>query len=95
MKINVEDLRSVSNILLDHIKENGYEVIEIQEDYYWNIPKQEKYNNFEDPSNLDIGQLSDDWNELQKLLSSQKDPLAYHLVWLAAILRVIGENIVH
>ena len=95
MKVNLEDLQSVSKILFRHLKQNGFEVIEIHEDYYWNIPKSEKYDPNRDPSDLDLGQLSDDWNELQKILSSQKEPIAYHFVWLAAILRVIGENIVH
>jgi len=37
---------------------------------------------------------SDDWNELQRIVRGESAPIAYALVWLAAILRRVGEQAV-
>jgi len=92
MHIKLDDLRLISEKLFAHIEEQGIELLDIPVDYYWNIPKEQVYNPYKKPSELDLGQLTDDWQELQKILTSGNQPIAYHLVWLAAILRAIGEH---
>jgi hypothetical protein len=42
----------------------------------------------------EMGQLSDDWNELTKIASGKSPPLAYALVWLSSLLRFIGTKFV-
>ncbi|MEU4839908.1 hypothetical protein [Nocardia testacea] len=44
------------------------------------------------PADLTIGQLSDSWEFLRTPLADPDDALTYHLVWLADILRAIGED---
>jgi hypothetical protein len=68
--------------------------VELPSDYYWDIPEGEKYNPYQKPSDLTLGQLTDDWSELNKVLEGSAEPISYHFVWLAAILRAIGEAIV-
>jgi hypothetical protein len=41
-----------------------------------------------------MGQLSDDWNEVAKIASGQRPPIAYALVWLSSLLRFIGSKLV-
>jgi hypothetical protein len=41
-----------------------------------------------------MGQLSDDWNEVTKIASGQRPPMAYALVWLSSLLRVVGSKLV-
>jgi hypothetical protein len=94
MEIIFDDLQEILNVLLQNIREKGIESIILDVDYYWNIPQNQVYDPYHKPVELDLGQLSDDWSELKKLLQSQKEPLGYHLVWLAAILRAVGEKIV-
>ncbi len=60
-------------------------------DYYWNIPVAEKYDIYNKPANFDIGQISDDWQELVDMSSSEDDPILYNFVWLASVLRAVGE----
>ena len=93
MKLNLSDLYAVSEKLFLHLEKQGLEVIDIPVDYYWNIPREQLYNPYEDPSDLDLGQLTDNWSELQKILESENEPLAYYFVWLAAIMRAVGEHI--
>jgi len=93
MEINMDDLRQICDRLIQNVKEKGIDSINLEVDYYWNIPQNQLYNPYQKPVDLDMGQLSDNWTELRKVLQSQKEPLGYHLVWLAAILRALGESI--
>lgn len=94
MQIEVQQLRAVTEKLLSHLEDRKVEFVEIPTDYYWNIPCEQLHDPYQQPTELDMGQLTDDWKELQKLLTTEGQPLTYHLVWLAAILRAIGEDIV-
>jgi hypothetical protein len=70
----------------------GYNEIEIPVDYYWNVPQGVRYDPHKEPQNLDLGQLTDDWQELQKVLQGDREPFAFDLVWMSTILRAIGEH---
>ncbi|MEN6372289.1 MAG: hypothetical protein ABFD64_09790 [Armatimonadota bacterium] len=92
MIIHVSELAKISEKLIAHLREVAGEVIDVPVDCYWNIPKAQKYNAYQEPSELDMGQLSDDWNELQKVLEKHFEPLTHDFVPLAAILRALGEH---
>jgi hypothetical protein len=96
VKIQLAELRQAINVLFDHLERTGRTEIEVTEDFYWNIPEKHLYSVYAPPpeSDLTIGQLSDDWNELTKIASSKSPPLAYALVWLSSILRYIGAKLV-
>ncbi len=85
-------LRAISDILLDHLENTGQVSFEVESDYYWNIPFQNRYDQYIHPTELTLGQLSDDWSELEAILSGSRDPIGYALVWYASILSRIGEN---
>lgn len=92
MLITLSEIKKISEILFDKLKENGYDNIEIDKDYYWCIPTEQRYDVYKEPHSFTIGQLTDDWNELTKLLSSDKEAITYGLVWLSTILKAIGEK---
>ena len=92
IRINLADLRAISEKIFLYLEDQGIESFDIPVDYYWNIPKEQIYDPYEKPLELDLGQLTDDWRELQKILDPGNQPIAYCLVWLAAILRVVGEH---
>ena len=92
MDIELSELKAIFLKEIDHLEKIGYEKIEIPVDYYWNIPQEIRYDPYKKPEKLDLGQLSDDWQELQKTLRGEREPLTYELVWLSAILRAIGEH---
>jgi hypothetical protein len=91
MEIVLTDLRVIFLKEIENLEKMGYEKIEVPVDYYWNIPRDLRYDPIKTPAALDIGQLSDDWQELQKIKRGVREPLAYHLVWLSKILEAIGE----
>lgn len=94
MDIPLTQLEAVIGRLIKHVRDSGLEHILLNKDYYWNIPSEQLQELGTAPTEFDVGKLSDDWSELQKLLESNRAPHRHHLIWLAAILRAIGDNTV-
>lgn len=94
MHVSLEQLQNVSDRLFSHLRAQGIKSVEIAQDYYWDIPKPERYDPYHQPTNLNLGQLTDDWDELLKIVGCQKEPVGYALVWLASVLRAVGEHVV-
>ncbi|MEP7289849.1 MAG: hypothetical protein ABI947_29210 [Chloroflexota bacterium] len=94
MQIKVEDLRIVTAKLFAHLEKSNNSIVEVEHDFYWHIPKELRYDPYQDPSDLSLGQLTDDWNELQKILNNENEPMAYAFVWLSSLLLLVGEEIV-
>lgn len=98
MKINISELTQIIRILEERMKEvypDG--VIEVKEDdYYWSVPDDKKYNPSESPDDLSLGQVSFDWDDLQKLRTEAESEgqvaISYHLGCLAEVLNVIKKN---
>jgi hypothetical protein len=95
MIIKASDLRAIADRLFAYLEETGRREVEISEDYYWAISKEEIYDPSKDPTDLTIGQLSDDWKELSAIVKGDSPPIGYALVWFSAILRAIGEKTVY
>ena len=94
MQVSVSRLRTVSEQLFLHLEKKGYSSVELSADYYWHIPKELRYNPYEEPKELDLGQLTDDWANLCNILEGETKPLAYAFVWLSAVLRTLGETVI-
>jgi hypothetical protein len=94
MEINLDELRKVTDRLYDHLAENGISTVSLGHDYYWSVSMESRYNPYVQPTELTLGQLTDDVHELRRILSGDQEPLAYALVWLAAVLRAIGEEVI-
>ncbi len=90
-EIGVAELRSIAETLFAHLEESGHSSVVLDKDYYWNIRMDSRYDPSQRPNDFDLGQLSDDWAELQNVVAGRRPPLNYALVWLAAILRRVGE----
>ena len=96
MRIQLSDLRRAADALFDHLEQTGRTEIDLTEDFYWNIPEKHLYSVYSPPpeSEMTVGQLSDDWNEVAKIASAQRAPIAYALAWLSSLLRFIGTKLV-
>lgn len=100
MKVKTEELEKMMKILCKHLEENGYNEVDIPQSLYWSIPKKYEYDLYNKPTShtlendLEVGDLDDDWAELGKISDGTNDPTGYHLVWLASVLRAVGQNVV-
>ena len=94
MRIDVGELRRAANILLDHLEATGRGNIDIQNDYYWSIDPEQRYNVYAQPTDLSVGQITDDWAEVRAIANGEKEAIGYGLTWLASVLRAAGEQTV-
>ena len=92
LSIEVNELRQLITIVLNHLEAQG-RVISIPQEYYWAISGDARYNMECEPSGLTIGSLNDDVHQMQQLRGTDaKDLVPQHFVWLGAILTAIGER---
>ena len=92
MRVEIAELRRAASRLFDHLDKAGIRSFDIEHDHYWVVPRESRYNVYEQPQQLDVGQLTDDLQSLRSVNNSAEPVVAYGLVWLAAILREIGER---
>ncbi|WP_405492215.1 hypothetical protein [Nocardia sp. NBC_00511] len=93
LHVSLAELRRSFNLLLDHLEaatDGG--IIHLDQDYFWSIPQDELYDVTTVPSNLTVGQLSWSWEHLTDLLAEPDRAIGHHLVWLAEVLRAVGQK---
>jgi hypothetical protein len=91
MKITLEQLNHIWTELLQHLHEMGVESIDIEYDYYWDTVGLERFEIYKEAPRLGMGQLTDDWDSLLRVLNEDREPLTEDFVQLAAILRAVGD----
>ena len=97
MKIKLDDLFEIIQILEHRMREvYGNEVEIPKDDYYWAMSDEDKYNPYEEPKELTLGQVSFDWDVLMEVKATEKSEdivlISYHLGCLAEILNVVKKN---
>ena len=92
MKISTAEIRSIVETLCRHLDETDRSAIEVDEDYYWHVPDDEVFDVSKDPTELNVGQITDDWSELQKISDKTMPPIGHGFVWLSSVLRAIGNK---
>jgi hypothetical protein len=94
VKVHVDELRRISEILLTHLETVGYRAVEVEKDFYWHVPSDDLYDRYEAPQaeQLNVGQISEDWERLVAILEERSPPVADALTWLASVLRAVGDS---
>lgn len=94
MRVKISELKAISELLLNYIQTTESEETNITNDYYWYINQKKVYDPYSKPNaaDLSLGQLSEDYINLKKILQHQEDPLGYALVWLSSLLCCLGEE---
>jgi hypothetical protein len=96
MTVDLAELREATNRLFDHLQRQGHTTLELTDDYYWSIPREQLYDPLHtpDPSTFGLGQLTDDWTWTQNLLDPAHEPIGAAFEWVAAVLRWVGGRVV-
>lgn len=92
MKIEIDVLEEATKAVFKHLKEQKITDLKFDEDFYWNITQEDRYNPYDEPKELTLGQLSDDWLEIKKIASGENETIGFALVWLASLYKIIGEK---
>ena len=90
--IDLDDLKRASEQLIDVVRSRTGPRIELDLDMYWSVPEQGRYDVHHEPSELEVGSLVDDLGRVQDAMEQPEQALGYHLVWLSAILRAVGDQ---
>jgi hypothetical protein len=94
VEINIAELRLVINRILDHIERDlGHANVKLDEDNYWDVADEERYDFAKSPKNFEHGQLHDDWEFLSSILRDKDQAVALMLIHAAPLLRRIGEQV--
>ena len=91
MEVSVHQLRAISDALFAHLERNGIKSVTITDDFYWDVPEDIRYDHYQEPAKHMIGQLSDNISELNRMVDGTSPIVLYGFVWLAAVLRRLGE----
>ncbi len=72
VEIKIADLRLVVGRILDHIEYDlGHTVVKLDQDDYWDVADEERYDFAKSPTGLGHGQLRDDWEFLRSILDDK------------------------
>lgn len=91
MEIEITTLKKAFDAILKNLKKEHGDSIKIDNDYYWDINREEKYNPSETPKNLNMGQISFDIENIESGLED-KFFIKNHVAWFANILLVIEKE---
>jgi hypothetical protein len=91
-EVTIAELRAAAELFFSHLERKGARSITFSEDYYWDVPAELRYDRYDEPTKHTIGQLSDDLAELRRIMDGSRPITALGLVWLAALLRRVGET---
>ena len=93
MKIDIEDIRSAINRVLDHLVVGGTKEIDIEENFYWQLLGEQAFdmNLTKEQIELAIGSLSDDWEFTKSLLNKDATPVPYQLTEIEPLIYAIGH----
>jgi hypothetical protein len=91
LSTSVPELRRIANVLLDHLEASTGTAVDLAHDFYWFLDPADRRDVYREPSDGTIGQLSENLTNLRSSVESG-DEVGYCLVWLAEILRTVGEG---
>jgi hypothetical protein len=91
LRISVDELEKITKVIFKRLKRWNLGEIEMSQDFYWSMRALERYNPLEDPKDLTLGSLVYDLERLRSILDDDDFGGPYTLLWLAPILRFVGE----
>ncbi|MCB0833143.1 MAG: hypothetical protein KDC45_06750 [Bacteroidetes bacterium] len=92
MNVDIDMLEKATLSVFQHLRENGIKIVKLDKDFYWSIEEEQRYDSYERPTIINLGQLSDDLSEVEKIASGDGLVVGYALVWIASLFLYIGEK---
>ena len=92
MPIDINTLEKATAAVFRHLRDAGVNSVDLEKDFYWSIEKEQRYEPYKEPTKMNLGQLTDDWQEIEKIACGDAEAIGYAFVWIAALYRYIGET---
>lgn len=91
MQVDLSLLEKAVSTIFSEMKRRGIDSVPLDADFYWNVPSESIYDPYNEPNQLDVGQLEDDYETLR--LAQETDKLmGYNLKNVSAIIRYLSEK---
>ncbi len=94
VQISVEVLRRAADLLLSHLEDVEGPVVSLDRDMFWVIPAEQRNNVYVEPTDFTVGQLTESFENLDRIVDGSSPATSYALVWLADLLRASGEAVI-
>ena len=92
--VPVDTLRRAAEVLLDRLEDVAGTEVVIQQDMFWIIQPEQRFDLYVEPTEFTIGQLSESLDNVRRILEEPDLAISFGLVWLADLLRVAGETVI-
>lgn len=93
LRIDLDELEAALQIALRTLRAEQGEHLEFEKiDFYWAAGPDELYDPYQKPARLGLGQISDDLEEMRRLVTDDTDPTSLYLVKVCAILEALGHE---
>lgn len=90
--ITTAELQRALAVLCKHLEEMDQAEIKLPAHLYWSVTPDQLYNPCEEPDELALGNLGDDWDHIVRIAQGHDEPITYAFVWLAEVLRAVGHS---
>jgi hypothetical protein len=88
-----DQLEAAMQRALSALKEIPPEQLEMKHDFYWDIGFKDQFNLMKNPSDLTVGQLSNDVERLTRIAEDEGMFVFEHLHWLGMVLSYYGRTL--
>lgn len=93
MKITVEEMKRLCEILLETAERSGFQEFELDADYYWLIGSDDREDFSTGEPEVVVGSLREDIESLRKISEGSNPPTTVDFDRLASVLVAVGEHI--
>lgn len=90
--IPVQQLRQAFELLIGYVESTAGPSLVVHGDPFWAIPQESRYDVYSEPRELTIGSVSESWSSLKDMIDHEDRVVGYGLIWLADVLRAIGDE---
>jgi len=95
-EIRLAELKAVVDAIFDRLiaeSKTGVAALSDDSDFYWEVPAKSLYSVGNEPKELEVGRLSDDWEFLLPLLQDKQQAFPLMLMHVAPLMRYLsGEH---
>ena len=92
--VRIADLQAAVELVLGYVADVHGTEIHLERDYFWSIPPEQLYNVYSEPDSFTIGQLSECNTHITGIARDGGPINAFALVWVAEVLRGVGQALV-
>lgn len=93
MKISLNDLKILCEIILSKAEKSGMKEIEVDHDFYWSVSSEDVYNFTTEKPEVIVGSFVDDFDSLRKLLDSTNQATIVDIERLGNVIKIMGDVI--